>query len=82
MLVRWSRHAKARFAERAVSLGINYGDIEFAIKKQRVRIKVRAYDNKVIDQSVRTIIDSVKKTGVEVKGPVPLPTEKKKYTYI
>ena len=48
--------------------------------KQRVRIKVRAYDHKVIDQSVRTIIDSVKKTGVEVKGPVPLPTEKKKYT--
>jgi len=48
--------------------------------KQRVRIKVRAYDHKVIDQSVRTIIDSVKKTGVEVKGPIPLPTEKKKYT--
>lgn len=48
--------------------------------KQRVRIKVRAYDHKVIDQSVRTIIDNVKKTGVEVRGPVPLPTEKKKYT--
>lgn len=47
---------------------------------QRVRIKVRAYDHKVIDQSVRTIIDNVKKTGVEVKGPIPLPTEKKKYT--
>jgi len=48
--------------------------------KQRVRIKVCAYDNKIIDQTVRTIIDSVKRTGVEVKGPVPLPTEKKKYT--
>ncbi len=48
--------------------------------KQRVRIKVRAYDHKVIDQSVRTIIDNVKKTGVEVKGPVPLPTEIKRYT--
>ena len=48
--------------------------------KQRVRIKVRAYDHKVIDQAVRTIIDNVKKTGVEVKGPVPLPTEIKKYT--
>ena len=48
--------------------------------KQRVRIKVRAYDHKVIDQAVRTIIDNVKKTGAEVKGPVPLPTEKKKYT--
>ncbi len=48
--------------------------------KQRVRIKVRAYDHKVIDQSVKTIIENVKKTGVEVKGPVPLPTENKKYT--
>ncbi|MBU4360759.1 30S ribosomal protein S10 [Candidatus Parcubacteria bacterium] len=48
--------------------------------KQRVRIKIRAYDHKVIDQAVRTIIDNVKKTGVEFKGPVPLPTEKKKYT--
>ncbi len=48
--------------------------------RQKVRIKVRAYDHKVIDQSVRTIIETVKKTGVEVKGPIPLPTEKKKYT--
>lgn len=48
--------------------------------RQRVRIKVRAYDHKVIDQSVRTIIDNVKRTGVAVKGPIPLPTEKKKYT--
>ena len=48
--------------------------------RQRVRIKVRAYDHKVIDQSVRTIIDSVKKTGVDVVGPIPLPTAKKKYT--
>jgi len=48
--------------------------------RQRVRIKVRAYDSKVIDSSARTIIDNIKKTGVEVTGPVPLPTEKKKYT--
>ena len=48
--------------------------------RQRVRIKVRAYDHKVIDQSVRTIIDNVKRTGVVVRGPIPLPTEKKKYT--
>lgn len=48
--------------------------------RQRVRIKVRAYDHKVIDQSVRTIIDNVKRSGAEVVGPVPLPTDKKKYT--
>ena len=39
MLVNWSLHAKHRFAERAIKLGINYGDIEFEIKKQKVKIK-------------------------------------------
>lgn len=39
MLVRWSLHAKHRFAERAIKLGVNYGDIEFEIKKQKVKIK-------------------------------------------
>ncbi|MFA5854557.1 MAG: 30S ribosomal protein S10 [Patescibacteria group bacterium] len=46
----------------------------------RVRIKIRAYDHKVIDQSTRTIIDTAQRTGASVKGPVPLPTEKHKYT--
>jgi small subunit ribosomal protein S10 len=46
----------------------------------RVRIKIRAYDHKVIDQSTRTIIDTATRTGASVKGPVPLPTEKHKYT--
>lgn len=48
--------------------------------KQRIRIKVRAFDHKVIDQSTRIIIENAKKTGAEVQGPIPLPTEKKKYT--
>ncbi len=46
----------------------------------RVRIKIRAYDHKIIDQSTRTIIDTAERTGVKVVGPVPLPTEKKKWT--
>ena len=39
MLVRWSLHAKHRFAERAAKLGINYSEIELEVKKQKVRIK-------------------------------------------
>ena len=39
MLIRWDRHAKLRFAERVIKLGVNYGDIEFEIKKPRVKIK-------------------------------------------
>ena len=38
MFIRWSRHAKEKFAERAVKYGINYGDIEFEVKKQKVKL--------------------------------------------
>mgnify|MGYP001056470739 CR=1 FL=1 len=48
--------------------------------KQRIRIKIKAYDHKVIDQSTKTIIETAKRTGATVIGPIPLPTEKKKYT--
>ena len=39
MLIRWSRHSKQRFAERALKEGINYGEIEFEIKKQSIKIR-------------------------------------------
>ncbi len=48
--------------------------------KQRIRIKIRAYDNKIIDQATRTIIDTAERSGALVIGPVPLPTQKKIYT--
>lgn len=47
---------------------------------QRIRVKIRAYDNKIIDQSTRTIINTALRSGAEVRGPIPLPTEKNKYT--
>lgn len=47
---------------------------------QRIRIRIRAYDHKIIDQSTRTILDTALRTGATVHGPVPLPTEKRKYT--
>ncbi|MFH1597466.1 MAG: 30S ribosomal protein S10 [Patescibacteria group bacterium] len=50
--------------------------------KPRIRIKIRAYDHKIIDQSCQTIIDTAERTGAEISGPVPLPTEKSKYTLI
>lgn len=46
----------------------------------RIRIKIRAYDHKIIDQATRTIIETAERTGAKVVGPVPLPTEKKKWT--
>lgn len=48
--------------------------------RQRIRIRIRAYDNKIIDQSTRTIIETALRSGATVRGPVPLPTERTKYT--
>ena len=48
--------------------------------KQRIRIRLKAYDYKVIDSSARQIVETVLRYGVEVSGPVPLPTEIHKYT--
>ena len=46
----------------------------------RLRIKVRAYDAKIIDNSVKQIVDTAIRNGAEVAGPIPLPTETHKYT--
>ena len=48
--------------------------------KTRLRIRVRAYDSKIIDSSVRQIVETAIRNGAEVVGPVPLPTEIHKYT--
>ncbi len=48
--------------------------------KQRLRIKLKAYDHKIIDNSARQIIDIANRYGAEVIGPVPLPTEISKFT--
>ena len=48
--------------------------------RQRIRIKIRAYDSKIIDQSTKTIIDTAQRSGAEIAGPIPLPTEKTRYT--
>lgn len=50
--------------------------------KQRIRIRLKAYDNKVIDQSSRQILDTAERTGATVAGPIPLPTDKNKYTVV
>ncbi|MFA6215034.1 MAG: 30S ribosomal protein S10 [Patescibacteria group bacterium] len=55
---------------------------EIEESKQKIRIKIRAYDHKIIDQSTKTIMDTVERTGARILGPIPLPTEKKKYTVL
>ena len=48
--------------------------------QQKLRLRVRAYDHKLIDNSVRQIIETAEKNDASVVGPIPLPTEMKKYT--
>ena len=49
---------------------------------QKIRIRLKAYDHEVIDQSVRKIVETVTRTQAVVRGPIPLPTEKHRYTVI
>lgn len=46
----------------------------------RIRIKIRAYDSRIIDQATKTIVETAERHDAKVVGPVPLPTEKLKYT--
>ena len=48
--------------------------------KQKVRIRLKAYDHKILDQSARQIVEAAERTGALVAGPVPLPTKIEKYS--
>lgn len=50
--------------------------------KQKIRIRLRAYDHELIDQSAQKIVEAAKKTGSEVSGPIPLPTEREIITIL
>ena len=50
--------------------------------KQKIRIRLKAYDHRILDQSAEKIVQSVTKTGAKVAGPIPLPTEKQVYTIL
>ncbi len=45
-----------------------------------IRIKLQAYDHRLLDQSVKEIVNTVKRTGAQVRGPIPLPTHIQKFT--
>jgi small subunit ribosomal protein S10 len=49
---------------------------------QKIRIKLRAYDHRILDQSVREIVETAQRTGARISGPVPLPTRISKYTVL
>ena len=50
--------------------------------KQKIRIRLKAYDHKLLDQSAKKIFDTAKNSGANVSGPIPLPTERNIYTVL
>lgn len=52
------------------------------MKGQVIRIRLKAFDHKLIDKSAKEIVDTAKRTGAQVIGPVPMPTRKEKFTIL
>lgn len=50
--------------------------------QQKIRIRLKAFDHKVLDQSSQKIVETARRTGASVAGPIPLPTEKKIFTIL
>ena len=52
------------------------------MQNQRIRIRLKAFDHRLIDQSTQEIVDTAKRTGAQVRGPIPLPTNRERYTIL
>ena len=52
------------------------------MEAQNIRVRLRAYDHRILDQSTKEIVNTAKRTGAEVRGPIPLPTKIKKFTVL
>lgn len=50
------------------------------VKQQKIRIRLKGFDNRLVDQAAAEIVDTVKRTGTRVLGPVPMPTEVEKFS--
>ena len=57
-------------------------DREKAMENQNIRIRLKAFDHRVLDQSAREIVNTAQRTGAQVKGPIPLPTRIERYTVL
>ncbi|ODC05509.1 30S ribosomal protein S10 [Terasakiispira papahanaumokuakeensis] len=52
------------------------------MQDQKIRIRLKSFDHRLIDQSALEIVDTAKRTGAQVRGPIPLPTRKEKFTVL
>lgn len=52
------------------------------MQNQKIRIRLKAFDHRLIDQSAQEIVETAKRTGAQVKGPIPLPTRNERFTVL
>jgi small subunit ribosomal protein S10 len=52
------------------------------MQNQKIRIRLKAFDHRLIDSSTLEIVDTAKRTGAQVRGPIPLPTRKERFTIL
>ncbi len=71
----WGRASSAKSSN-------NQGKMTAMIMNTKIRIRLKAYDHKLLDQSATDIVDTANKTGAKVVGPIPLPTHISKYTVL
>lgn len=56
--------------------------LSFKMQNQQIRIRLKAFDHRLIDQSTQEIVETAKRTGAQVRGPIPLPTRKERFTVL
>ena len=52
------------------------------MSNQRIRIRLKSFDHRLLDQSAREIVETAKRTGAQLRGPIPLPTKKERFTVL
>ncbi len=76
------KRALARFFIIKRPLKTVFEEAEPIMQSQRIRIRLKAFDHKLLDQSTREIVETARRTGARVAGPIPLPTRINRYTVL
>src|SRR5690606_3930620 len=72
-------HVCRKFSRRSLVIRRKGGKI---MAKQKIRIRLKAFDHRILDQSAEKIVETAKRSGASVSGPIPLPTERSVYTIL
>jgi small subunit ribosomal protein S10 len=70
------------FNGRIALVGDRSLESEVKMQNQQIRIRLKAFDHRLIDQSTQEIVETAKRTGAQVRGPIPLPTRKERFTVL